>query len=90
MKTVDLLCAACNLCRPEYEFYKNARKKAMEELTLNGNEDGTFTVRSNKLGVEPIIFNSRRDVCVSCKQSVAMQWQCKRAICLTGGKFEKD
>ena len=62
----------------------------MEQLTLNGNEDGTFTVTSNKLGVEPISFNSRTDVCVSCKQSVAMQRQCKHAICLTGGRFEKE
>jgi hypothetical protein len=89
-KNKDLFRAAHSLCRVEYEFYKKARKESVAELSLVTNDDGTFTVTSNKPNDEPIRFQSRDDSCMSCRESVSMQRQCKHEICLCGTLFVKD
>ena len=88
-RSADLLRAARVLCRMEYEFYKRARRESLLELSLSVEADGTLAVNSNKPDIAPVFFQSREGRCVSCKDSTAMERQCKHEICLTGSRFEK-
>ena len=87
---MDLLRAAQYLCQSKNESYKKARNYAVTELRFDANADCTFTVVSNQSCDDPILFQLQTDRCKSCIESVAIQRQCKRMICLRGLTFFKE
>ena len=62
----------------------------MEKLRLDANKIGSFTVTSNRPGVNPIKFQSRSEQCVSGRESGAIRRQHKHEICLQGTVFIKE